>query len=129
MALSARDWNCLFAKPSICFSMVAGSGLVLVTLVGKISSPVEVGVDALRPGVDTCTVLMRFSYGFFGFEPSVAGVAGALAAGDAGFVGGEDTRRDSLLERAGSTRLAGVSSGIVRLALVFLEYHTIPPID
>ena len=90
--------------------MVAGSGLVLVTLVGKVSSPIEVGVDALRPDVDTCTVLMRFSYGFFSFESSVAGLAGA-----AGFVGGEDARRDSLLERAGSTRLAGASSGIIHL--------------
>jgi len=125
IALSARDWNVLFDSASICFSVVAGSGLVLVTLVGKMSSPVEVGVDAVRLGVDTCTVLMRFSCGFFSFELSVAGVVGALAEGDAGLIGGDDARRVSRLERAGSTRLAGVSSVILRLALASLDHQTL----
>lgn len=116
MALSATDWKCLSEVPSGCFSMDAGRGLVLVILVGRIPSSTDVGVDALLLGVDRCTVLMRFSCFFFGFESSVAGAAGVFAAGVAGFEDGGDARCDrvdSLRDRAGSTRLVGVSSATV----------------
>lgn len=53
IALSAIDWYCLADNVSACRSVEVGSGREAVNLVGRISSLVETGVDALRVGVDT----------------------------------------------------------------------------
>lgn len=114
IALSANDWKCFLDSPSGCLSRDVGNGLVLATLVGRISPLIEVGVDGCRVGVETCTVLMRFSCLLPDLGSSVAGGAGLFAAGVAGFEGGDDARLvDCRRDRAGSTRLAGVASAML----------------
>lgn len=132
MALSTTDWYCLSETSSACFSEEVGRGLVAINLVGRISSTVEAGVDALRVGVATWTILARFSgllsvlfsYFFLGLgslllTAGVAAVLRTLLAGVVGLIVGGGgllanlLAADSLRCRAGSTRFAGVASVIL----------------
>jgi len=89
-------------------SELVGRGTVFVTFVGSISSPLEVGVEALRVGVAVYTLLGFFLYGPLGplaLDSLSVFDAGLMVAGVAGC--GEVARRltvDSLLALGGSTR-------------------------
>lgn len=125
IALSASDWYCLLGKSSACFSLDVGSGLVAINLVGRISSVVDVGVDALLVGVETCTIFVRFSGRLFDFVSVPPAVEGVATAGLAGLRGDDACcfTVDSLRFRAGSTRRAGVASAIFRTSVEMRFVH------
>ena len=80
---------------------------------------VDVGVDALRVGVETCTTFARFSGRLFDFVSVPPAVLGVTITGLAGLRGDDACcfTVDSLRFRAGSTRRAGVASAIFRISV------------
>ena len=116
MALSAIDWYCLVDRSDSCLLDVVGNGCVVVSLVGRASSLVDTGVEALRVGVDICASLTFFSALFLSLPSSAVPIAVDLGVCD-GVIEplGEFAllfAADSRLCRAGNTLLAGVASDI-----------------